>query len=94
MEDCNLTYSISYSLLPMTSIYIYPSLLESSNYQEYACIMHMEFLFCENSETSPLPNGADHWLPQMVGPRKRQAGSRNKEITLVSLNNSILIQLL
>jgi len=48
----------------------------------------MEFLFCENSETSPLPNGADHWLPQTVGPRKRQAGSRNKEITLVSLNNS------
>lgn len=50
--------------------------------------MHMEFLFCENSETSPLLNGADHWLPQMVGPRKRQAGSRNKEITLVSVNNN------
>lgn len=50
--------------------------------------MHMEFLFCENSETSPLPNGADHWLPQMVGPRKREADSRNKEITLVGLNNS------
>lgn len=50
--------------------------------------MHMEFLFCENSETSPLLNGADHWLPQMVGPRKRQASSRNKEISLVSLNDS------
>lgn len=50
--------------------------------------MHMEFLFCENSKTSPLLNGADHWLPQMVGPRKRQTGSRNKEITLLSLNNS------
>lgn len=50
--------------------------------------MHMEFLFCENSETSLLLNGADHLLPQMVGPRKTQAGSRNKEITLVSLNNS------
>lgn len=50
--------------------------------------MHMEFSFCENSETSPLLNGADHWLPRMVVPKKTQAGSRNKAITLLSLYNS------
>jgi hypothetical protein len=71
-------------------MHLYLSIIskESSNYQEYACIMHMEFLFCENSETSPLLNGADHQLPRMVGPRKIWEGSRNKAITPISLNNS------
>jgi antibiotic biosynthesis monooxygenase (ABM) superfamily enzyme len=40
------------------------------NYQEYVCIMHTEFSFCENSKTSPQLNGADHWLPQTVMPGK------------------------
>lgn len=44
--------------------------------------MRMEFSFCENSETSPLLNGADHLLPQMVVPGKRGPGFRERVMTL------------
>jgi hypothetical protein len=62
-------------------------LTEPSNYQEYVCITHMEFLFCENSETSPLLNGADHWLPQTVVPGERdrfQKDSNDCEVHTVT----------
>lgn len=64
---------------------------EPSNYQEYVCIMHMEFLFCENSKTSLQLNGADHWLPLTVMPEKSRPRFTKTAMTLRSTHSYTIV---